>query len=83
MRPVYLAALSCSMLFSSGQSMGVYDQDWITRVRLPLAMMKNIFELLDFDPLAPQHKSESLYKQLVAYETFQPFAALPGFGYAF
>lgn len=30
--------------------MGNYDQDWITRVKLPLRMIDKIFGLLDFDP---------------------------------
>lgn len=44
---------SVVLLFASSTSgMGVYDQDWITRVRLPLSMIQKIFGLLDFDTLS-------------------------------
>ena len=44
--------------------------------------MNNIFSYITIDPTEPD-RSADLYKQLVGYDTFQDFAAIPGFGFAF
>lgn len=83
MRYSGLVASIAVLLFTSVNGMGAYDDDWITRVRLPLSMINRIFGLLNFDPLSTQDKSEALFGQLKALETFQTFMAVQGFGYAF
>jgi hypothetical protein len=62
--------------------MGAYEQDWLTRVHLPLDMIQKIFSLLSLDPLG-KDTSEDLYAALVSFDTFESFTAVQGFGYAF
>jgi hypothetical protein len=70
------------LLLSSVSAMGSYDPDWVNRIRLPLFIIDQIFDYLRFDP-AGEDTSPTLYSKLVAFETFLPFIAVQGFGYAF
>jgi hypothetical protein len=64
-----IGCILLSVLLGTSQAMGPYDQDWVTKVRLPLSMINNIFALINFDPVA-EDKSANLYSTLVAFDTF-------------
>ena len=70
------------LLLSSVSAMGSYDPDWVNRIRLPLSIIDSMFDLLRFDP-AGEDTSPTLYSKLLAFDTFLPFIAVQGFGYAF
>lgn len=74
--------LTSSSLLAPASGMGAYDQDWLTRVNLPLDMIQKIFGLLSLDPLG-KDTSDELYQTLVAFDTYESFTAVQGFGYAF
>ena len=81
MKAIHLCGI-LAFLLSTCQAMGPYDQDWVTKVRLPLSMINKIYALINFDPTA-QDQSADLYSTLVAFDTFETFTAIPGFGFAF
>ncbi len=45
-------------------------------------MINKIFGLINFDPTA-KDQSADLYSTLVAFDTFESFTAIQGFGFAF
>ncbi len=71
-----------ALLVSSVAGMGAYNQDWIQRVTLPLGMINKIFRQLSLNPGA-NDTSDALYNTLLEFDTYEPFTALQGFGYAF
>ena len=77
-----MCSILAAMLLSTSQAMGPYDQDWVTKVRLPLSMINKMFNLINFDPTATD-TSADLYSTLVAFDTFETFTAVQGFGFAF
>jgi len=79
---MYGILASLGLLVTGAAALGDYDPDWIQKTRLSLFQINNIFNYITIDPTAPD-RSADLYKQLVAYDTFQDFAAIPGFGFAF
>lgn len=56
-------------LATGASALGDYDPDWISRARLSLFQINNIFNYITIDPTLPD-RSDLLYKQLVAYDTF-------------
>ena len=77
-----IVCILSALLLGSAYSMGPYDPDWITKVRLPLSIINKIFGLINFDPIA-QDQSADLYSTLVAFDTYETFTAIQGFGFAF
>ena len=67
--------VASALLVSSTIGMGSYDQDWITRVRLPFAIINKMFTLLSLNPTG-KDTSDALYAQLQAFETFETFIAV-------
>lgn len=63
-------------------AIGTYDQEWISKARLSLNMTTKIFGTLSFNQTGPDLSAE-LYSLLLAYDTYENFNALSGFGYAF
>lgn len=82
MKVKQICSILAAMLLGTSYAMGPYDQDWLTKVRLPLSMINKIFGLINFDPTATD-KSADLYSTLVAFDTFETFTAIQGFGFAF
>ena len=70
-----ILSLASVLVLSTNGILTNYDQEWVTKVRLPLSMILKIFSQLQFDPKG-EDTSDALYKSLLAFDTFQPFVAI-------
>lgn len=80
MKPVFLGILAG--LFTVSHAQNNINPEWVDKVRLSLGQINKIFGLITIDPTAPDN-SDELFLNLLAYDTFQDFSAVAGFGYAF
>ena len=69
-------------LFTASYAQGNINPEWVDKVRLSLGEINKIFGLITIDPTAPDN-SDELFLNLLAYDTFQDFSSVAGFGYAF
>jgi len=82
MKGIQIFSILAALLVGTSNAMGPYDKDWVTKVRLPLSMINKIYALINFNATAPD-TSADLFKTLVAFDTFETFTAVQGFGFAF